>query len=542
MAKTGEYATLLKEKIETLKELCRDIDNEVEKQINNILQRLENPFLITVFGEVNSGKSSFINALLKIPDLCRTDVDICTDKIYVIKYCPEEGQKTIDSLTEELCVKNPLLKGFVIIDTPGINSVLEHHTYITERFLPKSDVILVVLSADNPHTKALWDWIKQISHNFGKRIVFILQKSDRLNKEQLKKIMERVKSYAKDSGIDNPQVFPVSALKELSGQEDSGFEQLRSYLNQNFTGEKQILLKLEGSKKELVKFYTLCLEKVNRYLNEAISLKRNFEETLYLVVRKKREAEIYKNLVLELVDKLIHQLSKYINSRLEEISVIDITFRRKKVSQTLKDIEEYLTENIERFVKRELVPSLELFEESFLKTAVEEVSKRREELKKFLQKVGKEYIETERMEKISEKLEGSFTEMKLPSANSAILLMGSSLTAGTILAVFGSSFIVDITGGIISALGVLLGSAFVLKKKRDLEKQIENLLREKIGLKLKEEIQKVIKNRISETLGVMEIYLDKKIAILEQQIKELEEKKFKLQDNLNQLKKMNIIP
>jgi len=542
MAKTGEYATLLKEKIETLKELCKDIDSDIEKQIENILQRLENPFLITVFGEVNSGKSSFINALLKIPDLCRTDVDICTDKIYVIKYCSEEGQKTIDSLTEELCVKNPLLKGFVIIDTPGINSVLEHHTYITERFLPKSDVILVVLSADNPHTKALWDWIKQISRNFGKRIVFILQKSDWLNKEQLKKIVERVKSYAKDSGIDNPQVFPVSALKELSGQEDSGFEQLRSYLNQNFTGEKQILLKLEGSKKELVKLYTLCLEKVNRYLNEAISLKRNFEETLRLVVRKKREAEVYKNLVLESVDKLIHQLSKYINSHLEEISVIDITFRRKKVSQTLKDIEEYLTENIERFVKKELIPSLELFEESFLKTAVEEVSKRREELKKFLKKVGKEYIETEKVEKISEKLGGSFTEMELPSANSAILLMGSSLTAGTILAVFGSSFIVDITGGIISALGVLLGSAFVLKKKRDLEKQIENLLRKKIGSKLKEEIQKVIKNRISETLGVMEIYLDKKLAILEQQTKELEEKKFKLQDNLNQLKKVDIIP
>ena len=542
MAKTKEYASLLKEKIEALKGLCRDIDSDIEKQIENILQRLENPFLITVFGEVNSGKSSFINALLKIPNLCRTDVDICTDKIYVIKYCPEEGQKTIDSLTEELCVKNPLLKGFVIIDTPGINSVLEHHTYITERFLPKSDVILVVLSADNPHTKALWDWVKQISRNFGKRIVFILQKSDRLNKEQLKKIVERVKTYAKDSGIDNPQVFPVSALKELSGQEDSGFEQLRNFLNQNFTGEKQILLKLEGSRKELVKLYTLCLEKVNRYLNEAISLKRNFEETLRLVVRKKKEAEVYKNLVLESVDKLIHQLSKYINSRLEEVSVIDITFRRKKVSQTLKDIEEYLTENIERFVKRELVPSLELFEESFLKTAVEEVSKRREELKKFLQKVGKEYIETEKMEKISKKLEGSFIEMELPSANSAILLMGSSLTAGTILAIFGSSFIVDITGGIISALGVLLGSALVFKKKRDLENQIENLLKEKIGLKLKEEIVKVIKNRISETLGVMEIYLDKKIAILEQQIKELEEKKFKLQDNLNQLKKVDIIP
>ncbi|MEO2151607.1 MAG: dynamin family protein, partial [Thermococcus sp.] len=92
---------VLKTKAFLLKEVCREFGfrKEVEK-VEKILSRLENPFLITVFGEVNAGKSSFINALLKIPDLCRTDVDICTDRITVLKYCPSEGRRKLDDLTE----------------------------------------------------------------------------------------------------------------------------------------------------------------------------------------------------------------------------------------------------------------------------------------------------------------------------------------------------------------------------------------------------------------------------------------------------------
>ena len=98
-----KHLEFLKEKIEDLKRICSEFgfSSEVEK-LEKIQERLESPFFITVFGEVNAGKSSFVNALLGIPDLCKTDVDICTDRITVIKFCEEPKRKPIDDITEEV--------------------------------------------------------------------------------------------------------------------------------------------------------------------------------------------------------------------------------------------------------------------------------------------------------------------------------------------------------------------------------------------------------------------------------------------------------
>ena len=248
-----KYKFLL-EKIETLKGICSRFGlKELSERLDKLRERLESPFLITVFGEVNAGKSSFLNALLGIPDLCRTDIDICTDRITVIKYCENPKREKVDELTEEVCVQNPLLKGFTVVDTPGINSVLEHHTYITEKFLPRSDVILVILPALNPHTKPIWDWISQISHQFGKKLLFILQQKDLLPPDKVDLLVERVKEYAHERGIAEPKVFAVSALKELKGEPDSGFAPLREFLREHYTGEKQIKVKLLNIRNELLK-------------------------------------------------------------------------------------------------------------------------------------------------------------------------------------------------------------------------------------------------------------------------------------------------
>jgi len=528
-----------REKIQLLKDLCKPYQPSIEKSLKPILDRLENPFLITIFGEVKAGKSSFINALLGIPNLCKVDVDICTDKIYVIKYCPKEGQKALDELTEELCVNNKLLKGFVVVDTPGVNSILEHHTEITKRFLPQSDAIIVVLPADNPHTKTPWDWVKNISKDFAKKIVFVLQKSDLLKPRELEKIVKRVESYARESGVPNPKIFPVSALKELKGEPDSGFKELRNYLNEHFTGEKQKLSKLEGVRKELINLYTECLKKIDQLLEENHKLKERFEETLQLLKRKKKEALQYEKLLTDSVDNFVNRLSKEILHRLEQLSLVDITFRKGKVKNFLKEVEKYLEEELKRFIESDIVRIVELFEEGFLKEAVREFSQRVKEFETFLKKVGKAEVYKGILK--AEKIEPRMEKLNLPPSEGIVALMGGSLLGGALVAALSGSFIVDITGGVIAALALSLGSYHLLRRKRQLEENIERVLRTELGEKLKTDLKKFVENRLSETLGSMEKFLEYRLKVLEEEEKELQKVKASLIKNLTDLRKMECV-
>ncbi len=537
---THPNENFLKEKALLLKEICEDFGfrKEVEK-VEKILSRLENPFLITVFGEVNAGKSSFINALLKIPDLCRTDVDICTDRITVLKYCPDGGRRKLDDLTEEVCVNNPLLKGFVVVDTPGINSVLEHHTYITERFLPESDAIIAVLPATNPHTRPLWDWIKRISKSYGKRLVFVLQQADLVRDEKdLQKLVKRVETYARESGVSEPKVFAVSALKELKG-ENGNFEPLRKYLEEHFTGEKQKKAKLEGVKNELVNLYKECIEKLENLEMEAQNQKDLLEETLNLIRRRKREAEEYKKLLLEAVENKVNELLKRVLFEIDNLSTVDLIFRKGRVRKILNRIERELSEELKHFAEETLVPRLELFEKGVLGTAVEEASKRIKEFETFLQKVGSKRVPSKGRDAVEETLRKG-EKIETPSGEGVALLVGGSLLAGAILALFGGSLIVDITGGIVGALGLTLGSLYLARKRKALEREIEKLFKERIEEKLKRELSKLIERRISETLGVMEGYLKDRLSMAKRELSRIREAKDKLLKALSELRKREV--
>ena len=521
-------AGVLKRAIETLRDICSRFGfrNKAE-ELDKILERLESPFLITVFGEVNAGKSSFLNALLGIPDLCRTDVDICTDRITVIKYCPHPDRKRLDQLTEEVCVNNPLLKGFTVVDTPGINSVLEHHTYITEQFLPKSDVILVILPASNPHTKPIWDWIAKIAGDFGKKLVFILQQKDLVKPSDLPKLIKRVETYARERGIENPKVFAVSALMELKEEGDSGFSQLREFLREHYTGERQIRVKLLNLRNELLKFARRCLEEIEKLEREGEKLKRKLEEVLNLIDRKLKEAENYRETLLRSVDLWVNQLADKVADRLETLSLLDLTFRKGKVREFLDSLKVEIEKELEKFTRYTLIPNLELFEAGVLKPAIDEASARLKEFEKFQQKLGKK-VPPIGDRKILEMFDGSLGTVKVGGGEEAVAVMGGSLLAGSLMLLLGGSFAVDITGGVIASIGVLLGLGWILRKKRQLLKELKKILQQEVGERLKRELNRLVEERLNETLLAMRGYVESRLQTVEKDLRELKEAKERL--------------
>ena len=71
----------------------------------------------------------------------------------------------------------PILRDIRIVDTPGTNAIIREHEAITPEFVPRSDIVLFVTSADRPFTETEREFIEQI-RDWGKKIVIVINKID----------------------------------------------------------------------------------------------------------------------------------------------------------------------------------------------------------------------------------------------------------------------------------------------------------------------------------------------------------------------------
>jgi ribosome biogenesis GTPase A len=105
-----------------------------------------------IVGEIKAGKSSFVNALLQAgKDICKVAPSPMTDTIQLITYGEEEAIEHVNAHFTRITQPVDILKEIAIVDTPGTNSIVEHHQEITERFIPHSDLIVFVFEAKNPY-------------------------------------------------------------------------------------------------------------------------------------------------------------------------------------------------------------------------------------------------------------------------------------------------------------------------------------------------------------------------------------------------------
>jgi len=196
-------------------------------QLQQAVKDLEGPFLLVVAGEFNSGKSSLLNALLG-KELLREGVTPTTDKIQLIAYGEEAGSKVLEPGLIALYLPHPLLKDVRLVDTPGTNAVLEHHQVLTERFLPRADLILFTTSADRPFTASERDFLELIK-GWGKKLVLVVNKLDLLNESEAAEVLDFVRQQAARSLGLEPPVFGVSARLARAGQ-NGGVKELEAYI------------------------------------------------------------------------------------------------------------------------------------------------------------------------------------------------------------------------------------------------------------------------------------------------------------------------
>jgi small GTP-binding protein len=260
---TELQAQLLRDEKEALAEIRLalselDVRREALDTLQQAILQLDELFLLVVVGEFNAGKSALINALLGAQVLPE-GVTPTTSRVTLVKWGEQVGEHVVDQSFALYTHPLPLLHELNIVDTPGTNAVLRHHERLTEEFVPRSDLVLFVTSADRPMAESERQFLGRI-RAWGKKVVMTLNKIDILPDQLAQnEVSDFVLQYAIEELGFAPEFFPVSARLAQAAQAEpdpgqreqlrqaSGLDALAGYINYTLDDAARLRLKLAGS-------------------------------------------------------------------------------------------------------------------------------------------------------------------------------------------------------------------------------------------------------------------------------------------------------
>ncbi|HED04684.1 MAG TPA: Dynamin family protein, partial [Candidatus Fraserbacteria bacterium] len=266
--------SLLEQSLIILNQLGPEFTTDGENLLALQSRLLADRFQLAVLGQFKRGKSTLLNALLgeellptsvlpltAIPTFLQWGPRLRARVVYqdgrsAEEFCGEVPAELAAFLakfvTEEVNPRNrlgisqvevfhpaPLLKGVVLIDTPGIGSTLRHNTETTLSFLPQCDAALFVVSADPPITEVEVKFLQAILPQVA-RLFVVLNKIDYLRETERKTALNFLAQVLnQEVGLKGEiPIFSVSARQGLEARNSgdsqrwsqSGVEALERYL------------------------------------------------------------------------------------------------------------------------------------------------------------------------------------------------------------------------------------------------------------------------------------------------------------------------
>lgn len=374
---TAEQEALLKEARHSLGQL-RDLlaessaDSTGGETLIESIRQLDELFLLVITGEFNSGKSAFINALLGT-SIQTEGVTPTTDRIYLLTYGDLAQRRPGENGVWIQTAPVALLGEITVVDTPGTNAILREHEALTAEFIPRSDLVLFVTSADRPFTESERAFLEQI-RKWGKKIVLVINKIDILDTEaDIEKVTDFVTRSARTLIGDVAAVFPISArlaLQAKSGQpaqwNPSRFEPLETYIHQTLDDEGRFRLKLlnpigVGSRliseqQDLVSADLAILAEDASVLSDIRSQMVYYDEDMHRNF-KARIGEI---------DNLLYEMEKrgndFLDDRMRVVRIPDLLrskqleadFQAEVIADTPRQIEDRVNELVDWMVQQDL--------------------------------------------------------------------------------------------------------------------------------------------------------------------------------------------
>src|SRR5215210_3702253 len=259
---TGQEHQLIEDELALLDRLSETLGRypaaeEDQSAVKRAAEHLIALFLLVIVGEFNAGKSAFINALIGA-EVMPEGVTPTTSVINLLRFGAEPA---VSMQGDGVIVREypaAFLNEITIVDTPGTNAIIREHEQLTQQFVPRSDMVLFVTSADRPFTESERAFMESI-RDWGKKIVVVINKVDLLRDEtSVAQVTEFVSENIERLLGFSPDVFPVSSLlaqqaKALSERnpeerarlwEASRFGALEEYVFATLDEEGRIRLKL----------------------------------------------------------------------------------------------------------------------------------------------------------------------------------------------------------------------------------------------------------------------------------------------------------
>ena len=224
------------------------VDDDQET-LKRSIHQLDELFLLVIVGEFNAGKSAFINALLG-HTMLKEGVTPTTAQINVLRFGPS-NREIVSPHLHLISEPVEMLQHLNIVDTPGTNAVIREHQAITEEFVPRSDLVIFITSADRPFTESERQFMEQIKE-WGKKVIIAINKVDLFESDEDRgQVINFVRDNATSLLETAPDIFPVSARLAQKGRVDkggawhqSGFGPLENYIHGTLDQTSRVQLKL----------------------------------------------------------------------------------------------------------------------------------------------------------------------------------------------------------------------------------------------------------------------------------------------------------
>jgi GTP-binding protein EngB required for normal cell division len=185
------------------------------ERLAKLVDEMDELFLLVIAGEYNTGKSTFINALLGDEVFAMGDLPT-TREIAILRYGKVGPPEAIGDHTLLFHYPLDVLRDLEIVDTPGTNSIERMEEEITRGFVPRADLVLFVTSLLQPLTASEMGFLAHI-REWGKKVIFIINGVDRRNSDEQ---IGRVRDYLEREistrlGGAAPTTYFISALQSL---------------------------------------------------------------------------------------------------------------------------------------------------------------------------------------------------------------------------------------------------------------------------------------------------------------------------------------